>query len=66
MVQTQAQCDSSDVNRSIPGAKGGGIFGAMVAMVIEPGGRNIGMAHPFLHLGDVCPVLQSIGRCCGT
>ena len=34
----------------------------MVAMVINPRRRNVGMPQPLLHLGDIGLVIKRVGR----
>ena len=33
----------------------------MVAFIVQPGGGDVGVPQPFLHLGDIGPVQQGIG-----
>jgi hypothetical protein len=46
---------------SIPYMKCRGILRPVAAPVIEAGGRNVRVARPFLHLGDVGHVGKRVG-----
>ena len=42
--------------------KRGAIFRSHLAVIMDPGGGNIGMSQSLLHLGNIRPVIQDIGR----
>ena len=46
---------------AIAHAKGRAVLRSGFPSIIEPGGRDIGVAQPFLHLGDVGFVFQGVG-----
>ena len=57
-----AACFSVYHRKSILHPKRRTVFRPILALIVKPSGGDIGMAQPFLHLGNIGIVLQSVGR----
>jgi hypothetical protein len=47
---------------SVDNLEGRAVLWPCAAMIVDPGGADIGVAEPFLHLSDVCLVVERVGR----